>query len=103
MKLSDELNQWGYHSSLSEEGKKQHLEMADKAIQLEAELDAERSMRHESQSDYGNQIEGLEKLEADNEALREWIGEDELIEMAVAQLSPNEVAALLTGRRINDD
>ena len=40
MKLSDELKHWGYHASLSEEGKKQHLEMSEKAAQLEEENDA---------------------------------------------------------------
>ena len=39
MKLSEELKHWGYHSSISDEGKKQHLEMAKKAEQLEAEFD----------------------------------------------------------------
>ena len=34
--LSEELKHWGYHSSISDEGKKQHLEMAEKAEQLEA-------------------------------------------------------------------
>lgn len=37
MMLSDELKYWGYHSSISNEGKKQHLEMAERAEQLEAD------------------------------------------------------------------
>jgi hypothetical protein len=35
MNLSEELKHWGYHSSISDEGKKQHLEMAERAEQLE--------------------------------------------------------------------
>ncbi len=40
MKLSEELKHWGYHSSISDEGKKQHLEMAERAEQLQADRDA---------------------------------------------------------------
>lgn len=35
MKLNEELKHWGYHSSISDEGKKQHLEMAESAERLE--------------------------------------------------------------------
>ena len=37
MDLSEELKHWGYHSSISDEGKKQHLEMAERAEKLEAD------------------------------------------------------------------
>ncbi len=40
MRLDEELKIWGYHSDISEEGKRQHLEMAEKAEQLQAERDA---------------------------------------------------------------
>ena len=33
--LSEELKIWGYHASISEKGKEQHLEMADEAAKLE--------------------------------------------------------------------
>ena len=39
-----------------------------------------------------------ETLRKENEALKEWLGEDGLIEMAVAQLSPDEVADILEGK-----
>ncbi len=37
MKLSEELKLWGYHSDISGKGREWHLEMAEKATQLEAE------------------------------------------------------------------
>ena len=40
MDLVDELKMWGYHSDISEEGKKQHLEMAAKAEDLKQDRDA---------------------------------------------------------------
>lgn len=48
---------------------------AEMASQLEAELDTERSMRHEAQSDYGNQIDTVARLrEADAKSLELLIG-----------------------------
>lgn len=35
MKLSEELKHWGYHSDISDEGKRHHLEMAATASKLE--------------------------------------------------------------------
>ncbi len=68
MKLSDELKQWGYHASLSEGGLKQHLEMADKAEQLEAELETQRTE--------SNRLYGIgQDLVEDNERLRRLLGE----------------------------
>lgn len=44
---------------------------ADYVLKLEAELDTERSMRHEAQSDYGNLMGKTEILEAQVARLQE--------------------------------
>ena len=42
--LSEELKIWGYHASISEKGKEQHLEMADEAAKLERVARAAKEM-----------------------------------------------------------
>ena len=65
MKLSERIHQWGIACESPT-----LFGFANEVAQLEAELDTERSMRHEAQSDYGNQMEKIEQLEAELEQWR---------------------------------
>ncbi len=79
MKLSEELRYWGHHAGeISDEAKKQHLQMADAANKLEAENESLREALAKKTKDFRafrearighDYITHSEELEAENERL----------------------------------